>query len=89
MGAWGAAAAGDNDGYVGLKVAGVFFNTCGVDEGDRQRRRVCSRAAGGPGPAAGSGGRAGARQGRAALPLPGRFVLRLWKQQVGVEGATV
>lgn len=75
VGAWGAAAAGDNDGRVQSKVAGAFFNTCGVDEGDRQRRRACSRAAGG--------------RGRAALPLPGRFLLRLWKQRVGVEGATV
>lgn len=33
--------------------------------------------------------RAGGRRGRAALPLPGRFLLRLWKQRVGVEGATV
>lgn len=34
MGAGGVAAAGDNDGRVWSKVAGVFFNTCGVDEGD-------------------------------------------------------
>lgn len=85
MGAWGAAAAGDNDGRVRSKVAGAFFNTCGVDEGDRQRRRACSRAAGGPGRLRGAAG----GRGRAVLPLPGRFLLRLWKQRVGVEGATV
>lgn len=84
MGAWGAAAAGDNDGRVRSKVAGAFFNTCGVDEGDPAEETRLQQGSGWAGPAAGSGGR-----GRAALPLPGRLVLRLWKQQVGVEGATV
>lgn len=72
MGAWGAAAAGDNDGRVRSKVAGAFFNTCGVDEGDRQRRRACSRAAGGPGRLRGAaGGReAGPGQAPPAWPLP-------------------
>lgn len=84
MGAGGVAAAGDNDGRVWSKVAGVFFNTCGVDEGDPAEEMRLQQGSGWAGPAAGSGGR-----GRAALPLPGRFLLCLWKQRVGVEGATV
>lgn len=76
MGAWGAAAAGDNDGYVGLKVAGVLFNTCGVDEGDPAEETRLQQGSGRAGPGCAeqrAGGRAGGGAGPRSPCLAASF----------------